>query len=302
MLLRSLTCHSKTAFKADAGYTKENADDIYSRINAIGNDFAQDGVNNFNNKVFDKAAVNFRKAYDISLVGSKPDTIALMNAGFSYLNASMYQEALTSYTDLKALGYEKADLYKSIAACYNGLGNDEMSMATIEEGLAKYPGDAGMIIERVNLFLKQGKGEDALNDLNTLHEMDPNNVSILFTLGNIFGDDTNDIFDADKSIGYYTRILEIDSTYNDANINLSTMYIKLAFKKQDEANSITDMSSAGNKRYNALREEANELLRTGLPYAEKAYRAEPIEEYKRILKMYYGQLNMLQEMKALDEQ
>lgn len=292
----------QNCIKTDEGYTKDNAQDVYSRVVAIAECYFQDGIENFNNKSYPQAAANFRKSYEISLSGAYPDTSALENAGLAYMRGEMYDEALANYEDLKNLGYNKVDLYKNMAACYNAKGDDEKSLEMINEGLAKYPGDAGMIIEKVNLYLKQGKGEEALSDLNQLQEMDPNNVSILFTLGNIFGDDTHDIFDADKAIGYYTRIIEIDPTYYDAHYNLAMVYITLSNQKITEANDITGTSKAEIERYNMLADEANEFLRQGLPYAQTAYEAQPSDDLKHLLKTMYVKLKMFQEAKALDAQ
>ena len=290
----------QNCIKADADYTKDNAQDVYSRVVAIGECYFQDGIEQFNNKAYGDAAASFRKSYDISLTGSRPDTSALENAGLAYMRGELYDEAIATYTDLKNLGYDKVDLYKNMAACYTLKGDDENSMKVITEGLEKYPGDAGMIIEKVNLYLKQGKGEEALGDLNKLQELDPNNVSILFTLGSIFGDDTHDIFDADKAIAYYTRIIELDPTYYDAHYNLAMVYITLSNQKITEANEITGASMAEIERYNKLMDESTEYLRQGLPYAKTAYEAQPSDDLKHLLKTLYVKLKMMDEAKALD--
>lgn len=290
----------QNCISTDADYTKDNAQDVYSRVVAIGECYFQDGIEQFNNKAYGDAAASFRKSYDISLTGSRPDTSALENAGLAYMRGELYDEAIATYTDLKNLGYDKVDLYKNMAACYTLKGDDENSMKVITEGLEKFPGDAGMIIEKVNLYLKQGKGEEALGDLNKLQELDPNNVSILFTLGSIFGDDTHDIFDAEKAIGYYTRIIELDPTYYDAHYNLAMVYITLSNQKITEANEITGASMAEIERYNKLMDESTEYLRQGLPYAKTAYEAQPSDDLKHLLKTLYVKLKMMEEAKALD--
>ena len=290
----------QNCIKTDEAYTKDNAQDVYSRVVAIGECYFQDGIEQFNNKAYAEAAANFTKSYEISLTGTSPDTSALENAGLAYMRGEMYDQALGTYNELKNLGYDKVDLYKNMASCYTLKGDDENSLKTINEGLAKYPGDAGMIIEKVNLYLKQGKGEEALGDLNKLQEMDPNNVSILFTLGNIFGDDTHDIFDADKAIAYYKRIIEIDPTYYDAHYNLAMVYITLSNKKITEANEITGTSKAEIERYNTLMDESTEYLSQGLPYAQTAYQAQPSDDLKHLLKTMYVKLKMFNEAKALD--
>ena len=290
----------ENCIKADAGYAKDNAQDIYPRIAAIAVNYFQDGVDNFNNQVYPKAAVSFRKSYDISLSGANPDTSALVNAALAYQRGGMYEEALANYEDLKNLGYKQVDLYKNMAACYNGMGNEEKSLEMIQAGLEKFPGDAAMTIEKVNVYLKNGRGEEAIADLNKLHDMDPNNASILFILGTIYGDDTHEIFNADKAIEYYTQALQVNPKFYDADFNLAALYINLSNKKKAEANEITGFSKAEIQKYNGLIQEAEELLRTGLPYAKEAYDAEPSDELKHVLKSIYVQLKMMDEAKALD--
>ena len=284
----------------DAGYAKDNASEIYPRIAHIAVTYFQDGVDNFNNEVFPQAGVSFRKSYEISLSGANPDTSALVNAALAYQRGAMYDEALANYEDLKNLGYNKVDLYKNMAACYLGKEDEEKTLETINAGLEKFPGDAGMIIEKVNLYLKQGNGEAAIADLNKLHELDPNNASILFILGTIYGDDTHDIFDSDKAVEYYLEALNVDSTFYDADYNLAALYINLSNKKKAEANEITGFSKKEIERYNGLIKEAEEFLRTGLPYAEQAYQAQPSDDLKHVLKTMYVQLKMMDEAKALD--
>ena len=291
----------ENCIKADASYAKDNAQEIYPRIAAIAVNFFQEGVDNFNNQNFAEAGLKFRKSYEISMNGANPDTSALVNAALAFQKADMFDEALANYNDLKTLGYNQVDLYKNMAACYNGKGDDEKSMEMIQAGLEKFPGDAGMIIEKVNIYLKQGKGEDAIADLNKLHELDPQNASILFILGTIYGDDSHEIFDADKAIGYYTEALRVNPTFYDADYNLAALYINLSNKKKAEANDITGFSKAEVEKYNGLMKEAEDYLRAGLPYAKEAYEAQPSDDLKHVLKSMYVQLKMMDEAKALEE-
>lgn len=289
----------ENCIKVDPSYAKDNASEIYPRIAHIAATFFQNGVDNFNSEAYPQAGAFFRKSFDISTNGTSPDTSALVNAALSFMRANMYDEALANYEDLKNLGYNHVDLYKNMSNCYLAKDDEEKSLEMIQAGLDKYPGDAGLIIEKINLFIKQGKSEEAVADLTKLHEMDPNNASILFILGTIYGNDSHDIFDADKAIGYYTEAINTDSTYYDASYNLAALYLNLASKKQTEADGL-GFSPAEQKKYTALMKEREDFLRAGLPFAEKAYKAQPSEDMKRALRSIYVNLNMLKEVKELD--
>lgn len=289
--------------QTDASYASDNAQDILPRIAAIAVNYFQAGVEAFNEQAYPEAGAKFRRSYEVSLNGANPDTTALVNAALAFQRGNMFEEALANYADLQALGYSQVDLYKNMAACYSGLGDDERSLAIIQAGLDRFPGDAGLIIEKVNVYLKENRGEEAIADLDQLHQMDPNNASILFVLGTIYGDDTHAIFDAEKAIQYYTLALEANPDFYDADYNLAALYVNLANKKNAEANDLleTGFSNQILAQVDALSKEADAYLEQGLPHAERAFNAQPSAELGQVLKSIYVRLKMMDEAKALEE-
>jgi tetratricopeptide (TPR) repeat protein len=222
-------------------------------------------------------------------------------AATSALRAEDYNTALEYFNMMKGNGKETAELYRHLAACYNGLGNSEQAMEMINAGLAINPSDANLILEKVNAYLKEGKGAEAVADLNKLHELDPENAQLLFVLGTIYGDENNkDVYDTDKAKQYYEQALAINPDYSDATYNLGVLYTVMANKYIKQANDITGVSKAELEQYNSLIEQANELLRTGLPYLQQVYEAQPSDEVKSVLRSIYVQLKMMDEVKALD--
>jgi tetratricopeptide (TPR) repeat protein len=171
----------------------------------------------------------------------------------------------------------------------------------INAGLAINPGDANLILEKVNALLKEGKGAEAVVDLQKLHELDPENAQLLFVLGTIYGDENNkDVYDTEKAKQYYEQALAINPDYYDATYNIGVLYTTMANKYIEEANEITGFSKAEIAKYDGLIEQANELLRTGLPYLKKAYEAQPSDDVKNVLRSIYVKLKMVDEVKALD--
>ena len=283
-------------------FFEDNKQEIYQRVTSVMNTYYTKGADAYNAGNFAEAAPLFKKAYDIAKSLGSPDANDLLNfAATSALRAGDYNTALAYFNELKDNGVDSVDVYKHLAACYNGLGDSEQAMAMINAGLEKNPSDAGLILEKVNAYLKEGKGAEAVEDLNKLRELDPENAQLLFVLGTIYGDENNkDVYDVEKARKFYEDALAINPDYYDATYNIGVLYTGMANKYIEEANEITGFSKAEQDQYNSLIEQANELLRTGLPYLQRAYEAQPSDDVKNVLRSIYVKLNMMDEVKALD--
>ena len=283
-------------------FFEDNKQEIYQRVTSVMNTYYTKGADDYNSGKFAEAAPMFKKAYDIAKSLGSPDANDMLNfAATSALRAQDYNTALAYFNEVKNNGVDNVDVYKHLAACYNGLGNAEQAMAMINAGLEKNPSDAGLILEKVNAYLKEGKGAEAVEDLNKLRELDPENAQLLFVLGTIYGDENNkDVYDVEKARKFYEDALAINPDYYDAIYNLGVLYTGMANKYIEQANEITGFSKAEQDQYNSLIEQANELLRTGLPYLQRAYEAQPSDDVKNVLRSIYVKLNMMDEVKALD--
>ena len=107
------------------------------------------------------------------------------------------------------------------------------------------------------------------------------------------------MYDVEKAKQYYEQALAINPDYYDAIYNIGVLYTGMANKYIEQANEITGVSKKEMEQYDSLKEQANELLRTGLPYLKKAYEAQPSDDVKNVLRQIYVQLNMMDEVKAL---
>ena len=283
-------------------FFEENKQDIYQRVISVMTNYYTQGADLYNARQYAEAAPLFKKAYDIAKTLGSNDANDMLNlAAQSCLLAQDYTTALEYFTELKNNGVETADVYRHLAACYNGLGNSVKAMEMINAGLAINPSDANLILEKVNAYLKEGKGAEAVADLVKLQELDPENAQLLFVLGTIYGDENNgDIYDVEKAKQYYEAALAVNPEYYDAIYNIGVLYTGMANKYIEQANDITGFSKAEQEQYNSLIEQANELLRTGLPYLQRAYEAQPSDDVKNVLRSIYVKLNMMEEVKALD--
>lgn len=284
----------------DQGYYESNRQDIFSHISEISRQFGQAGVEAWNNKDFVTASDKFYSAYQVMAGIGAVDIDDLSNAAQAALNGKQYDKAIEYLNELQSKGQDDVNIYKNLAAAYNGAGNADKAFEMITTGLEKFPGDASMIIEKVNIYLKQGKGTEAINDLLELNTLDPNNASILFILGTIYGDENNEgVYDSEKAIDFYKQALAANPNYSDAAYNLGGLYITLSNKLKAQAN---DLPLDKVKEYDELIGQATELVQAGLPYVKQAYEAQPNDDVKKVLKSMYMDLKMYDEAKALDAQ
>ena len=280
-------------------YLNDNKQEIYQRVGNVMNTYYTKGADDYNTGKFAEAAPMFKKAYDIAKSLGSSDANDMLNfAATSALRAEDYATALGYFNELKNNGVDGVDVYKHLAACYNGMGDSENAMAMINAGLEKDPSDASLIVEKVNAYMKEGKTVEAVEDINKLLALDPQNAQLLFVLGTIYGDENNkDVYVTEKDKKYYEDAIEINPDYYDAIYNLGALYITMSNKLKTEAN---ELPLNKVKEYNDLVKQAEDLVRTGLPYVKKAYETQPTPEVKSVLKTMYVQLKMNEEAKALD--
>lgn len=287
------------ALQLDPEDSKEHQAEIAPRIQVIGTLYFQEGVENFNGGDFGNAALKFKKSYDVVKITNKVDTLSLLNAALASVRGNNYEQALNFYNELRSINFDEPDLYKNMAAAYRGLDDKDNMMLILREGRSKYPGDAGLMLEEINAFLSMGRGAEVVDELKALVEKDPNNHSIFFVLGTIYGDETKpELYSVDEAVNYYKQAITIKPDYYDAIYNLGALYINESNKLKVKAN---DLPLEDVEGYNALIEQSNEIIRTALPYIEQAYEIDPIEETKAALVGIYTSLKMNDKLEELNK-
>lgn len=290
----------KKAIELDPVDKTKQMTEIKPRVDVIGQQYFSIGVQAFNQSDYKSAARDFAKAFDVAKIINKVDTLALINAGLASLRAENYQAALGYYDQLKAIGFDMAEWYRNVASAYRGLGNTEKMFETIALGRQKFPNDAGLLLEQINAYLSIGEGARVVGDLKELLRLDPENYSIYFVLGTLYGDDTKtDMYNLNEAASYYLKALEIEPNYYDAVYNLGALYINEANKIQVKAN---DLPLDKVKEYEALTKQADEIIKLALPHLEKAHEMQPGNaETVSVLRSIYIRFKMDDKLKKLNE-
>lgn len=272
------------------------------------------GIMSFQAQDYDGAYANFGKAkaaYDI-VKGAGSDSSFDLPGAMSDLN---FYQALSGFyganrkatkplfESLLAAGDAKPSVYDALYNLNSEDGNDEAALKMLQEGRAKYPDDKGLLYAEINHMLKLGKLQELVTKLEKAAEAEPENASVLSTLGNVFdrlsaqeaeaGNTEKSEEHFDKALAWYDKTLAVDENDFVALYSVGTMYYNRGAALVEDLNaSADDLSAAGNKRYNDIKAEMDGLFDKALPYFVKCETVNPQDSNTMLaLKEMYARKN-----------
>lgn len=212
---------------------------------------------------------NYPEARDFFILGADAaknignfDTLAVYNAALAAEQDKDMENAAKYYMQAAESGYLNGKPYLYLANMYERSEMTDEYLATVKKGRANYPDDADLIVYELNYYLRNGKFEEAENNLKLALEKEPNNKQLHFSLGVVY----DNLGNADKAVESYIKALEIDPVYFDATYNLGALYFNQGVEMNNKANDIKD-----NKAYDKARSDAKAIFTKAQPYLEKAH-------------------------------
>ncbi|CAN5761870.1 hypothetical protein BH11BAC7_BH11BAC7_19900 [soil metagenome] len=287
--LRSKALDSKKVYEVE--WSKGLGDCYFYLQNA--------GISRFNQKEYATAYPMFELAADVVASDRKFDTLNTSNAAACAYNAKLYGKAIVNYNKLTAAGYGKGNTWMMLARVYEESGDSAKYKATIAEGLKKYPNDADLLTEDVNLKMQSGQASAAIDELNALIAQRPNDPQLNFVVGNVYDRMANPN-DAEgkpaakpknyeellnKAADYYKKAIELDSKNFDASYNLGVLY----YNQSVEYYNRSQGTIADAAKYNAMWEKP---LPDAAKYLEAAHAIQPKDmTVLNALKAVYSQMS-----------
>jgi len=269
---------------------------------------------------------------DLAYRLSPKDTIYLYYAAGSAVNGKEYDKALDIYIRLKEMNYDGSekrlaainiasseleyfdkatrDLYvkagthkdpkdettpskrsevvKNIALIYQQEGRNEEALAAYEDAIAQNPGDVALILNKANLYYTMGQPEKFKSLMMEASAMDPTNPDLQYNIGVIAMEQSN----MEEARAAFYRALEIDPTYINASLNLSTTYINEGNSLIDQMNELAMSSKYSDlDKYDALKKQKEEFFIEGAKVLEASLENLPgNQELLNQLKNIYGAL------------
>jgi len=240
-------------------------------------------TNTFNAAVDQYQAKNYAQAFqyfyaikDVNAViegkGNKANidlAVALKNAAICAENAGDVAGSISVYKDWLAVSPD-AMAYRSYAAALKKSGDAEAGKKMIDEGLAKYPKDANLLVEKINVYLEGAQYPEALAYVNNLLDVEPNNDGALFIKGLAY----EKIGNEDSVVYYYSRSGEVNPKNIKPWNNLGALYVNKANALVEQMNKLGN-TSADVKKYDEMKKARTELYKKAKPYLEKAKEIDP---------------------------
>ncbi len=202
--------------------------------------------------------------------------------GLSALNADKTAEAGKYFEKLYSMGYDKAAIYEAMYKMKMPADvKDEAGVAAafkfLEEGRKKYPDDVSLLFAEINHYLKLGKLDLLISELQLAIEKEPDNISLYTTLGNVFDNLYQREYAAGnkakadeyfgKALSYYEQSLKRDAKYFDAIYSIGALYYNKAASMTQELNKLADdYSKTGLEKYNNKKKEISAQFDLALPY------------------------------------
>ncbi len=148
----------------------------------------------------------------------------------------------------------------------------------LEMGRAKYPDDSQLLFTEINYYLKSGKLEILIDKIKAGIAKEPKNVSLYFTLGNVYDNLSQQEKDpakaqgySDEAMVYYKKTLEMDAKNSDAIYSIGASFYNKAAQFSKEMKKLeSDFSKEGQKKYEAAEKLMIAEFDKALPYFKKA--------------------------------
>lgn len=274
----------------DPKYYSQNVGEFQQYIASIGGNYYDIGANFYNEQKFEEAYVNFKKAYDAAAVVGGKDNSALLNAAFCAMKVEKYEESVNMLNTLISNGYDDPTVYQSLTICYRSMGENDKMIETIQAGRAKYPDDTNLMNEMINSYITVHREGEIIDQIIEMAQKNPTQPVYYFILGTIYANTESELFDVEKTLESYNKVIEIDPNYVDAYINAGSILIDRAAEKYTAAN---DLPFDKVDEYNAMMAEGKAFDEKALPYVEKAYQLlNDDPAIKQALKTLYVRLKM----------
>ena len=263
------------------------------------------GVKEFQAKQFNEAY----KSFDFYRTVLPEDTNAIYYTALAAVNSNNYPAAISNYNKLvttKFSGNER--VYFDLSSIYLSNKDTASAVKAVAEGIAKFPSSAELRRREIEIALQSGKQAEVLSKIQTAITNEPKNKALYYYAGLVYSqtaDAAKDELAKTKDVAgkaavqakkaqalakaqeMYTKALELDPNYFEANLNMGYVLIAPAIEAYNAANKLPANKQ---KEYDAAIIKSGVMFDKAKPYLLKAVELNPksSEALTNLLTYYKG--------------
>lgn len=197
---------------------------------------------------------------------------------------------LGAYTDPKKEfeASKRPEILKNMVLIYLNVNQKARAQKLLEDARKENPDDLQLLMVEANFHLQNDDKAKFESVMNEAIQKDPTNPELYYNLG-VTSSEAGNI---DMAKQYYEKALQLDPNHVNANINFGALLV------QGDQAIINKMNALGfsredQKKYEQYKSEREQLLKSAIPYFEKALSVEPDNQYAIAnLVGIYGALEM----------
>jgi len=266
------------------------------QLNTLWGYYLNKGVEAYQSENTDDAIKYFTKTQVIQ----PKDTTGYIYAGLAAQSGKQYDIAAKNYYVLiDDLDYAKEDIYNALIYIEGTVNkDDDKALALIRKAKEKFPNNLDFAKSEINALIRMKKVDEAKAELENAIAKEPDNPTLYFTLGVMY----EELENMEKAQEAYQKAVDVDPTFYNAVFNLAVLNYNLAVELIKEKNNL-GISSAEQKKAQAMSKQIEEKLRNALPYWKKANELQPNDRTTlETLQYIYSQLKMNEEVMKISEQ
>lgn len=291
------------ALTIEAGKKPYQADDAKSNLYNLAAQIQNKGAQLYNLNDFDNAykcfleVKNIKKFFDgIAYEKKLDDTDATFNAALCLYKMQRKAEAKGLMQALIDKNYDSPAIYQILASFYSEENDNAKALDVLTKGLMRYPDNLGLIIDELNIYIKEGREAESIAKLEKAAVMDSTNAQIFYALGAAY----DKLNDRQKAEAAYLKCVALDPQNHSAYNNLGALFYNQGIALNKE---MMDNPMLTEKQYSEMQGRRNDLYKKALPYFEKACQIKPDDlAILQALKEVYAKLEMYEKSKQIKEQ
>ena len=284
---------------------KEYYDEIVGKLNMQRNNYYNAAVDNYNNKLYKDAMINFSKSAEVLEMAGISDTTSMLNSAACATLANEKEGAKEQYLKLIKSNYKSVSVFIALSDIYRLDKDSANALKYVKMGQKIYPSDQRIFLAETNIYLTFNNTDKALKNLKEAMAKDSTNYSVAFALVTIYDNLSNDTLQKpafrqqafDNAIASYKHSIKLNPEYFEGSYNLGALYVNKAASINEQAAKLPLDATA---EYDKLMKEANNYLALALPYLEKAIALQPNDANTLYtLKQIYTRTNQPEKVKEV---